>query len=180
MSRPPAGSYDGRVTRIAILTCSDKGAAGARQDASGDLAERRCKEGGHVVTARQLVPDDRATIAATLRAWADGDTADIVITTGGTGLSPRDITPEATRDVAERDVPGLPVALWLEGLKKTPYAVLSRGIAVVRSRTLIVNLPGNPKAVDEGLDVLLPLLTHVAQVLGLPVEHLTDADTGHA
>lgn len=168
------------MTRIAILTCSDKGAAGAREDASGDLAERRCREGGHVITARDLVPDDRAIIARILREWADGEVADIVITTGGTGLSPRDITPEATRDIAERDVPGIPVALWVEGLKKTPYAVLSRGLAVLRKRTLIVNLPGNPKAVDEGLDVLLPLFSHISDVLRLPVEHATDADTGHA
>lgn len=166
--------------RVALLTCSDKGAAGAREDASGDLAAARLHGAGHVLAARALVPDDRPAIAAQLRAWCDDGVADVVVTTGGTGLSPRDITPEATRDVAERDVPGLPVALWLEGLKKTPYAVLSRGIAVTRGRTLIVNLPGNPKAVAEGLDVLLPLLPHIRDVLGLPVEHRTDADTGHS
>ena len=167
------------MARIAVLTCSDKGAAGAREDASGDLAEERCRAAGHVIAARALLPDDRELIAAQLRAWADGDLADVVITTGGTGLSPRDVTPEATRDVAERDVPGLPLALALAGLKKTPYAVLSRGVAVTRGRTLIVNLPGNPKAVAEGLEVLLPLVPHIAEVLRLPVEHRTDADSGH-
>lgn len=167
------------MTTIAILTCSDKGAAGAREDASGDLLQRRLSEAGHSIVARAMLPDDRATIAAQLRAWCDGSIARVVITTGGTGLSPRDITPEATRDVAERDVPGIPIALWIEGLKKTPYAVLSRGAAVVRGQTLIVNLPGNPKAVAEGLDVLLPLLGHIADVLGAPIEHRTDADTGH-
>ena len=168
------------MTRVAILTCSDKGAAGAREDGSGDLAERRLREAGLEIAARAILPDDRAIIAAQLRAWCDSGTATIVITTGGTGLSPRDITPEATRDVAERDVPGIPVALWLEGLKKTPYAVLSRGVAVTRKRTLIVNLPGNPKAVAEGLDVLLPLLPHIADVLSAPIEHRDDADSGHA
>jgi molybdenum cofactor synthesis domain-containing protein len=155
------------------------GAAGQRDDASGDLAERRCIEAGHQVVDRAILPDDRVAIAALLRDWADRDSADIILTTGGTGLSPRDITPEATRDIAEREVPGLPVALWMEGLKKTPYAVLSRGTAVTRRQTLIVNLPGNPKAVGEGLDVLLPLFPHIAEVLRLPVEHLTEADTGH-
>ncbi|MBI2766019.1 MAG: MogA/MoaB family molybdenum cofactor biosynthesis protein [Chloroflexi bacterium] len=167
------------MVRVAILTASDKGAAGERQDASGDLAERRLREGGHTVAARAIVADDREAIAAQLRAWADGTVAEVVITTGGTGLTERDVTPEATRDVAERDVPGLPVALAFEGLKKTPYAVLSRGIAVLRKRTLIVNLPGNPKAVDEGLDVLMPLLPHVGQLLAGPHEHRGDADTGH-
>ena len=167
------------MVRIAILTCSDKGAAGARQDASGDLAAERCLAAGHLITARALLPDDRSRIASQLAAWCDSNAAEVILTTGGTGLSPRDITPEATRDIAERGVPGLPIALALEGLKKTPYAVLSRGIAVTRGRTLIVNLPGNPKAVGEGLDVLLPLFQHIAEVLSMPIEHRTDADTGH-
>ena len=167
------------MARIAILTCSDRGTAGERADASGDLAVERCLAAGHEVVSRKLVPDDRATIAATLREWAESGSADIVLTTGGTGLSPRDVTPEATRDIAERDVPGLPVALALEGLKKTPYAVLSRGVAVTRVQTLIVNLPGNPKAVGEGLDVLLPLFEHIAEVISGPKEHVSDADTGH-
>jgi molybdenum cofactor synthesis domain-containing protein len=168
------------MPRIALLTASDKGAAGQRQDASGDLARRRLETAGHDVSIRAMLPDERAAIAEQLRRWCDGGAVDVVITTGGTGLSPRDVTPEATLDVAERQVPGIPLALALEGLKKTPYAVLSRGVAVVRGRTLIVNLPGNPKAVDEGLDVLLPLLEHVAQVLGGSLEHTSDADTGHA
>ncbi len=167
------------MVRIAILTCSDKGSTGAREDTSGDIASVRCLAAGHEVTARDLLPDDRTLIASRLGAWCDAGIADIVLTTGGTGLSPRDITPEATRDIAERDVPGLPIALALEGLKKTPYAVLSRGVAVTRGSTLIVNLPGNPKAVAEGLDVLLPLFQHIADVLALPVEHRNDRDTGH-
>jgi molybdenum cofactor synthesis domain-containing protein len=168
------------MVRVAILTASDKGAAGARDDASGDLIAARCAAAGHEIAVRIVLPDDRAQIADALRAWCDASLADVVLTTGGTGLSPRDITPEATRDVAERDVPGLPVALWIEGLKKTPYAILSRGVAVTRGRTLIVNLPGNPKAVAEGLDVLLPLLPHAAQILAAAMEHRSDGDTGHA
>ena len=168
------------MARIAILTCSDAGAAGARNDTSGDILEARLKAAGHEIAARTLCPDDQAAISAQLTEWCDRETAAIVVTTGGTGLSPRDVTPEATRAVAERDVPGLPLALAVAGLQKTPFAVLSRGIAVTRGKTLIVNLPGNPKAVQEGVEVLLPLLGHIEQLLGQQVEHRTEADTGHA
>lgn len=178
-ARAPALRYHRSVARIAILTSSDSGAAGDRDDLSGDLIARRAADAGHEVSARALLPDDRERIAGQLRAWCDGGIADVVITTGGTGFGPRDLTPEATRDIAEREAPGIAVALWLEGLKKTPYAVLSRGIAVTRGRTLVVNLPGNPKAVAEGMDVLLPLLPHISEVLCGPFEHVTDADTGH-
>ena len=159
------------MARVAILTTSDKGAAGERHDASGDLIAQRCLESGHEVTGRTLVPDDRPAIAAILAEWCDAGRADIVITTGGTGLTARDVTPEATRDVAERDVPGIPIALAISGLQKTPYAALTRGIAVTRGSTLIVNLPGSPKAVAEGLDVLLPLFPHIAALLAGPLEH---------
>lgn len=169
------------MARIAILTASDKGATGAREDLSGNAIAERCTAAGHPVAARTVVPDDRATIARTLAEWADSGIADIVITTGGTGLTARDVTPEATRDIADRDVPGLPILLATEGLKKTPFAVLSRGIAVTRNATLIVNLPGNPKAVHEGLDVLLPLFEHIGRMLeSHSTEHRDDADTGHA
>jgi molybdenum cofactor synthesis domain-containing protein len=168
------------MARVAILTASDKGASGERADASGDAVEARLRAVGHHVVARITVPDEREVIGRTLADWCDSAVAEIVITTGGTGLTARDITPEATRDIAERDVPGIPVALWMEGWKKTPYAVLSRGIAVTRGQTLIVNLPGNPKAVEEGMDVLLPLFDHIATLLVGTVEHRTDSDTGHA
>lgn len=159
------------MARVAILTLSDKGAAGQREDKSGDLLEARLRAAGHQLARRVLLPDDRESISALLREWCDGNAADVVITTGGTGLTPRDVTPEATLDVAERHLSGLVTALHLEGLKKTPYAVLSRGVAVTRGATLIVNLPGSTKAVDEGLDVLLPLLDHIAELLAGPVEH---------
>lgn len=159
------------MARVAILTLSDKGAAGQREDKSGDLLEARLRAAGHQLARRLLLPDDRESISTLLREWCDGNVADVVITTGGTGLTPRDVTPEATLDIAERQLPGLVTALHLEGLKKTPYAVLSRGVAVTRGATLIVNLPGSTKAVDEGLDVLLPLLDHIAELLAGPVEH---------
>jgi molybdenum cofactor synthesis domain-containing protein len=168
------------MARIAVLTASDLGARGEREDTSGDAIVQRCGEAGHTIVERVMLPDDRDRIAAALRNWCDSGIIDIVLTTGGTGLSSRDVTPEATRDVAERDVPGIPILLAVEGLKKTPFAVLSRGVAVTRGNTLIIDLPGNPKAVNEGLDVLLPLFEHVASLLGGPTEHRSDTDTGHA
>ncbi|MFQ5381355.1 MAG: molybdenum cofactor biosynthesis protein B [Dehalococcoidia bacterium] len=168
------------MARIAILTASDRGAAGTRTDESGDLIESTAISAGHEVTRRSLVPDDLSSLESTLSGWCDEGIADVVITTGGTGLGPRDVTPEATRRIGERDVPGIPIALAVEGLKHTPFAVLSRGIAVVRRRTLVVNLPGNPKAVNEGLDVLLPIIEHAARVLTGPLEHETAADSGHS
>lgn len=159
------------MARIGILTASDKGALGEREDVSGALIASRCATEGHQVVRQALLPDDRATIATALRIWCDARTIDVLITTGGTGLTARDVTPEATRDVAERDAPGIPLALAIAGLQKTPYAALTRGIAVVRGTTLIVNLPGSPKAVEEGMDVLLPLLRHIAELLAGPVEH---------
>jgi len=159
------------MPRIAILTASDKGAAGERADESGATIASLCRAAGHEVVRSEVVPDDRETIAATLAAWCDRGIADIVVTTGGTGLTARDVTPEATREIAERDVPGIPLALALEGLKKTRFAALSRGVAVTRAQTLVVNLPGSPKAVSEGMDVLLPLFGHIAELLAGPIEH---------
>lgn len=161
------------MARVAVLTVSDSASVGARADRSGDLLVERLAAAGHEVVARGVVPDDRATIAGRLREWADAGLCHVIVTTGGTGLTPRDVTPEATLDVAERIVPALPVALALEGLKHTPFAALSRGVAVTRANTLIVNLPGSPKAVEEGLVVLLPVLDHVAELLRGPFDHDT-------
>jgi molybdenum cofactor synthesis domain-containing protein len=166
-----ATGYDGTMARIGILTASDKGAAGERADRSGDVIAERCAAAGHVIAQRAIVADDRAAIAVMLREWCDAGLADVILTTGGTGLTLRDVTPEATRDIAERDVPALPIALALSGLAQTPYAALSRGVAVTRGQTLIVNLPGSPRAVAEGLDVLLPLIPHIAELLAGPHEH---------
>ena len=162
------------MARIGILTASDKGAAGERVDLSGALVAERCRAENHAIVRQAVLADDRPVIATALRVWCDAGNLDVIITTGGTGLTARDVTPEATRDVAERDVPGIPLALAIAGLRNTPYAALTRGIAVVRGATLIVNLPGSPKAVAEGLDVLLPLLGHIADLLAGPVEHAPD------
>lgn len=159
------------MTRVAVLTASDKGAAGEREDVSGQTIARMLLEAGHEVVRHDIVADERALIAEHLRVWADMEICDVILTTGGTGLTPRDQTPEATRDIAERDVPGIPIALIQNGLRHTPYAALTRGVAVTRGRTLIVNLPGSPKAVAQGMDVLLPLLGHVAELLEGPLEH---------
>lgn len=159
------------MARVAVLTASDKGAAGERRDESGETIVRMLVEAGHEVMRHDMVADNRELIAEHLRVWADDGLADVIITTGGTGLTERDVTPEATRDVAQREVPGIAYALVANGLQFTPYAALTRGLAVTRERTLIVNLPGNPKAVSQGMDVLLPLLSHVVELLGGPVEH---------
>ncbi len=159
------------MARLGILTASDKGSRGEREDASGALIAIRCAAEGHEIVRQAILPDDRTTIATALRIWCDARTIDVLITTGGTGLTARDVTPEATREVAERDVPGIPLALAVAGLQKTPYAALTRGIAAVRGTTLIINLPGSPNAVGEGLDVLLPLLGHIAVLLAGPEEH---------
>ena len=164
------------MARVCVLTCSDKGAAGERSDESGDTIVRLLQESGHAVMRRDIVADNRNIIAEHLRVWADGDLCDAIITTGGTGLTERDVTPEATRDVAERDVPGIAYALVANGLQFTPYAALSRGVAVTRGRVLIVNLPGSPKAVSQGMAVLIPLLSHAGELLEGPVEHTQDAE----
>lgn len=159
------------MARVAVLTTSDRGAAGDRVDESGQAIVRMLLEAGHQVMRHDIVADDREVIAEHLRVWADDGLCDAIITTGGTGLTERDVTPEATRDVAERDVPGIPIALIQNGLRHTPYAALTRGVAVTRADTLIVNLPGSPKAVAQGMDVLLPLLGHVVELLEGPTEH---------
>ena len=157
--------------RIAILTVSDAGARGQREDKSGAAIASWAKEQGHAVVAHEIVPDETDQIVAHLLRWSDADQVSLILTTGGTGIAPRDVTPEATRAVIERDAPGFAEALRSAGLLKTPRAILSRGIAGIRGGTLIVNLPGSPSGVTDGLAVLTPLVEHVAALLRGDTEH---------
>jgi molybdenum cofactor synthesis domain-containing protein len=158
------------MIHAAILTTSDQGAARTRADTSGDALERLLSEAGATVVERALLPDDRPAIASQLSAWADSGRVNLIVTTGGTGLGQRDVTPEATADVVERQAPGIGEALRAEGRLSTPLAALSRGIAGVRGRCLIVNLPGSPKAVEESFAALQPLLSHAVETMLGPIE----------
>lgn len=151
--------------RVAVITVSDSGAAGTRADLSGPVIQELVKKAGYPVVHTALLPDERAQIAAELARIADEDVADLILTTGGTGFSPRDWTPEATRDVTERDVPGIPEAMRALSLQITPRAMLSRAAAGIRKGALIINLPGSPKAVAECLEYILPPLSHGLSIL---------------
>jgi molybdenum cofactor synthesis domain-containing protein len=153
------------MIKVAILTASDKGSRGERQDRSAQvIRELIAKIGGEVV-AYDVAPDEREILTEKLAQYADIKRVDLVLTTGGTGLSPRDVTPEATRDVVERLIPGIAEAMRIKGLEKTPRAMLSRAIAGSRGPTLIINLPGSPRAVRENLEVILPAIPHALETL---------------
>jgi molybdopterin adenylyltransferase len=158
--------------RLAILTISDAGSRGERSDSSGDLIASWAKEQGYAVAERALIPDDTGRIANTLAGWCDGDRADLILTTGGTGLTERDVTPEATRAILQKEAPGIAEALRMSAYPRFPRAALSRGLAGVRAKTLIINLPGSPGGVRDGLEVLANLVEHAVELLsGAKTDH---------
>lgn len=150
---------------VGILTVSDKGFRGERRDVSGRVAQEVLSQLDVSVVKSDLVPDEKEVIAQKLVKWADEDKLDVIVTTGGTGLTRRDVTPEATLSVVDRVVPGFAEAMRLESLKKTPMAMLSRAVAGVRGECLIINLPGSPEAVRDCLEAVLPALSHAVETI---------------
>jgi molybdopterin adenylyltransferase len=163
--------------RVGIVTVSDRSARGDREDLSGPALARAVTEqlDGAVVAQTAIVPDERAEIAALLLRWADELHLELILTTGGTGFAPRDVTPEATLDVVERLAPGMAEAMRAESLRVTSHAMLSRGVVGIRGSTLIVNLPGSPKGAVENLQVILPVLPHAVELL----QQSPDAERHH-
>ena len=161
--------------RVAVLTVSDSAVSGTRQDVSGPAVRRRCEEIGWRVVTSAIVPDDVNEIARHLREWANSGAATLVLTTGGTGVAPRDVTPEATRSVLEREIPGLAELMRARGLEQTRYSALSRAVAGSRKNTLIVNLPGSPKGALFSLKTIADLVPHVIDLLAGITGHGSDA-----
>jgi molybdenum cofactor synthesis domain-containing protein len=159
------------MIHTAIITLSDKGAKGERVDESGRVIREMIAGVGAVVDHYEILPDEQERIVEALKRLSDSGTIDLILTTGGTGVAPRDVTPEATLSVIDRELPGMAEAMRAESLRKTPHAMISRAVAGVRKRTLIVNLPGSPRAVRENLAVVLPALPHaVEKIKGDPSE----------
>lgn len=157
--------------RVGVLTVSDKGSVGERVDTAGPAVVEIIETLDAQVVERAIIADERAEISALLRDWADEKHLDLILTTGGTGLAMRDITPEATLDVADRQAPGIAEAMRLVGRESTPLASLSRGVVVLRGPTLIVNLPGSPRGARESLTAILDLIPHATQMLIGWTEH---------
>jgi molybdopterin adenylyltransferase len=159
------------MIRVAIVTVSDSAVAGTRADRSGPALRERVQALGWTMCTQEIVPDERDQIAAALRRLGDSIHPMLILTTGGTGVALRDVTPEATRDVIEREVLGLAELIREEGRKSTPYAALSRGVAGLRGKSLIVNLPGSPKGAVESLDSIAKLIPHAIDLLEGKTEH---------
>lgn len=151
--------------RFGILTLSDRSSRGERADASGPALMAAIQGEGWSVVKQEILPDEESAIREILASWANSLDVDVILTTGGTGFSPRDVTPEATRAVIEREAPGLAEAMRAASLKVTPHAMLSRIVTGIRGKTLIINLPGSPKGAVENLQVILPVIPHAIQLL---------------
>ncbi len=161
--------------RFGVLTVSDRSARGERADSSGPELIKAIEAEGWQVTRKGIVPDEQAVVRDTMTSWADSGEVDILLTTGGTGFAPRDVTPEATRGIIDRDAPGLAEAMRLASAAKSKHAMLSRAVAGLRGKVLIINLPGSPKAAVENLQTVIPVLEHAVQLLrGDPA-----AEAGH-
>lgn len=157
--------------RVVVITASDACARGEREDASGDALVQLLTDLGATIIERKILSDDLEPLAEALRDFAERDDVNLIITTGGTGLGPRDNTPEATKQVIEREAPGIAEAIRAESLKSTPMAMISRGVCGLRSGTLIINLPGSPKAVKETFAVIAPVLPHALDLLAGRTAH---------
>jgi len=161
--------------RVGILTSSDRSARGERPDLTGESLRQIVLSQGWQVAQQTILPDEYALLRQTLTEWADSSELDVILTTGGTGFAERDVTPEATQAVIERPAPGLAEAMRAASLRVTPHAMLSRAMAGIRKRTLIVNLPGSPKGALENLEVILPVIPHAVELL----RESPEAEAGH-
>lgn len=161
--------------RVSILTVSDRSYRGERDDLSGPALKTQVGDQGWEVVQMGIVPDDLQAIKKKLSSWADSSDQDVILTTGGTGFAPRDVTPEATSAIIERVAPGLAEAMRKKSSEITPHAMLSRAVAGIRGKTLIINLPGNPKAAVENLEVILPVIPHAMQL----IRDDPEAEAGH-
>mgnify|MGYP001166006045 CR=1 FL=1 len=149
--------------RAVIITVSDRGSRGERADASGPEIAGMLEKAGMEILGSRIIPDEKEDIRRTLIEWSDGGKADLIVTTGGTGVSPRDVTPDATREVLDREIPGMAEAMRRHSAAVTPHAMISRAMAGIRGRTLIINLPGSPRGARENLSVVIPALAHAIE-----------------